>query len=156
VRRIFASCAIAAGLFFSLSSSAQPGSNGQQPGPPPGGPSQGFKNLQILPKDIPQKQLFGIMRGFSGALGVHCNYCHEVDAQTHRPNFASDAKPEKATARVMMSMTQDINSKWISRISEQDKQQVNCGTCHRGHAKPEAWNPPPEHEEQHGGPPPAQ
>ena len=31
-----------------------------------------FTNLKILDKDIGKQQLLGIMKGFSGALGVRC------------------------------------------------------------------------------------
>ena len=84
-------------------------------GPPPGGP-QGVprpagpgggprftpptpKNLQVLPKEMDGRQVMGVMRGFTQALGVRCVYCHvpganEQDLSTF--DFASD---EKATRR---------------------------------------------------------
>src|SRR5271168_4856460 len=67
-------------------------------------------NLQVLPKDIAVSDLMTMMRGYSRALGVECGFCHVVDKQTHRPDFASDAKPEKATARIMITMTNEINT----------------------------------------------
>src|SRR6476469_2166381 len=42
----------------------------------PGGPPEKFENLKVFSKDIPRDSLLGIMRGFTGALGVNCTYCH--------------------------------------------------------------------------------
>ena len=61
-----------------------------------------------------------IMCGFSEQLGVHCTFCHAEDAATKHPNFASDLKPEKNTARTMMLMTQEINAKYMSQIHDPD------------------------------------
>lgn len=115
-------------------------------------------NLQVLPKDISGKDLIAIMHGFSGDLGVHCNFCHEVNAQTHRPDFASDAKPEKAAARIMLRMTNEIDVKYLTELPEHEHadpaehmDKIGCGTCHRGHTEPPSFTPPPE---EHHGPPP--
>ena len=35
-----------------------------------------FENLKVLPKDIPQRELIDVMRGFAGALGFRCHNCH--------------------------------------------------------------------------------
>lgn len=118
-------------------------------------------NLQVLPKDITPEKLMDIMHGWEGQLGVECSYCHTRDAaasaKAGRPrlNFADDSKDEKKTARLMYTMTEEINKKYISQIPEMPEP-VSCGTCHRGHSHPEAFVPPPEHHEGHGAPPPAQ
>lgn len=108
-------------------------------------------NLKVLPKDISPEDLHKIMHGIAGSLGVECKFCHEVNAQTHKPNFASDAKPEKQTARIMMQMTRTINHDYMAQIHDPDAQpedqHVTCGTCHRGHKMPEHFVPPPEHHE---------
>ena len=105
-------------------------------------------NLQVLPKDIAPGDLIAIMRHFTGDLGVHCSFCHEENAQTHRPDFASDAKPEKAAARVMMRMTQDINAKYLAELPDHGAmQKVSCGTCHRGQSTPAEFVPAPEKHE---------
>lgn len=107
-------------------------------------------NLQVLPKDIAPADLIAIMRQFTGDLGVHCGFCHEENAQTHRPDFASDAKPEKAAARVMIRMTNDINGKYLTELPDHGAmQKVSCGTCHRGQSTPAAFVPAPE---RHGPP----
>ncbi len=136
-----------------------------QAGPPPAmhdhhGPMPKPTNLQVLPKDISPDDLMKIMHGFAGSLGVKCSFCHVIDMQTHHPNFASDAKPEKQIARTMMRMTHEINETYLAKVTvpdaKPDQTHVSCGTCHRGQAIPAAFVPPPEHEHgMHGGIPPA-
>ena len=109
-------------------------------------------NLQVFPKDMDPERLMEAMHHIAGSLGVHCDYCHEMDPTTHHPNFASDANPKKETARAMMRMTHEINQNYISKLDP--KAGVTCGTCHRGNAKPEAFVPPPEEHHEPGGPPP--
>ncbi len=60
----------------------------------------------------------GIMRGFAGALGVRCNFCHvgEDPDNLDGYDFASDEKEVKRVARAMM--------------------QVQCVTCHHGLQRP--------------------
>jgi Photosynthetic reaction centre cytochrome C subunit len=103
-------------------------------------------NLQVLPKDIAVPDLMALMRGYSKALGVECEFCHAQDPQTHRPNFASDAKPDKAIARTMISMTQTINQKYLSTVKDPDAtpadKTVTCGTCHRGNSMPAPFGAP--------------
>jgi len=95
------------------------------------------------------------MRGYSAALGVHCNFCHEVDEKTHHANFASDAKPDKAIARTMIAMNQEINSKFMTQIHDPDAmpadKTVSCSTCHRGNTMPQQFVP--KSEDQHGSMP---
>jgi thioredoxin reductase len=102
-------------------------------------------NLQVLPKDISTQDLMMRMRGYSEALGVHCNFCHEVDETTHRPNFAADTKPDKTIARTMIAMTQEINTKFMTQIQDPDAKPadktVACGTCHRGNTMPAQFTP---------------
>src|SRR5262245_49913333 len=80
--------------------------------PPAGGPlAPPYKNLKVFPKDISQQQLLGNMKGFAQALGVRCIHCH-VGAEGQPLStfdFASDAKPQKATARKMLAMVHRIN-----------------------------------------------
>jgi hypothetical protein len=101
-------------------------------------------NLKILPKDISNPDLIAIMKGYKGQLGVECSYCHAAIPGTHRLNFASDAKAEKKTARLMMTMTDDLNAKQLSDLPTGSEVKVSCGTCHRGHAIPKEFVPPPE------------
>src|SRR6185503_1734772 len=56
-----------------------------------------FTNLKVLPKDISKDDLISTMRGFSGGLGVRCNFCHVGGTETDLTGmkFASDDKKEK-------------------------------------------------------------
>ena len=105
-----------------------------------------LSNLQMLPRDIGQQQLLQIMLGYESALGVTCEHCH-VDFGRGNPmnDFASDAKPPKKTARVMMTMLRDINQKLSTGLGKAPAEvtSVQCGTCHRGKAIPEYVAPPP-------------
>lgn len=79
-----------------------------------------YMNVQIL-KDIPSDQLLPSMRYITTALGVECNFCHDPKA------FDSDNKPEKATARKMMTMMFAINKDNFS-----GRREITCYTCHHG------------------------
>lgn len=98
-----------------------------------------FTNLRVFPKNIAREELLATMRGFSGALGVRCNFCHaEGDTTKSRGlDFASDARAEKRTARVMMKMVKDINGKLIPKAGIQSPASVGCVTCHHGLSRPE-------------------
>lgn len=145
MKRILISGAVAAA--FALSAFAQPitpapqqATHHEMPRP---------KNLQVLPKDISSAGLMKLMHGYTQDLGVHCSFCHAQDPQTHHIDFASDANPRKTTARTMISMTDSINTKYLSQVKDPDgPMKVGCATCHRGHSMPPAFTPPPE--KQHG------
>lgn len=93
-----------------------------------------FTNLQHFPKDISKQELLSIMRDFSLSLGVHCGTCH-VESGEHKMDFASDAKDEKKTARLMLKMVDDINKGYLSKLGP-NAVQVQCVTCHRGVEEP--------------------
>jgi hypothetical protein len=132
------------------------------PTPPPAGggnPPRSYPaptNLKVLPKDLTGQQVHEIMEGWAGQLGVHCNTCHAADPKNIGPNgkprlnFADDSKDEKAMARIMYTMTEDIKKNYVAKVAAIDKMDepaapLTCGTCHRGHQDPEAFVPPPEH-----------
>src|SRR6187431_2138432 len=72
-------------------------------------------NLQVLPKDIPKPQLIQMMRGFTMGLGVRCEHCHVGEGNDlSKFDFASDARPEKVTARRMIGMAREINTKLLA------------------------------------------
>jgi Photosynthetic reaction centre cytochrome C subunit len=120
-------------------------------------PQERPKNLKILPDDISSNDLRKIMRQYSGELGVECEFCHTArDPITHRSDRASDANPTKDTARYMMQMTDDLNSKYLAEMpSRQFDEPITCGTCHRGVKHPSIFVPPPRQEggQPGGGPP---
>ena len=103
-----------------------------------------FENLQVLPKDIPRDSLLKVMRGFTSALGVRCDFCHMqregAPSQGGQVplNFASDDKPEKKNARVMLRMVRDINGEQLPKLADRADPPVTvtCLTCHRGLSRP--------------------
>jgi hypothetical protein len=114
-------------------------------------------NLQVLPKNIPIPDLMATMRGFTKALGVECQFCHTRDPKTNKPNFASDANPDKGTARTMIVMTKEINAKYLSQVKDPDatpaEKTVTCGTCHRGNSMPMPFTSAVGMGERHDHPP---
>ncbi len=91
-----------------------------------------FMNIENF-KGVPAGRLLRAMDAFTHALGVDCVYCHDPK------KWESDDKDEKVAARGMMRMAGDINEKYIKGMRGLDpKARVSCGTCHRGHPKPEA------------------
>jgi hypothetical protein len=106
-------------------------------------------NLKVLPKDLTGQQVRDIMEKWEGSLGVHCDTCHAADPKNIGPNgrprlnFADDSKEEKRIARMMYTMTEDINVNYVSKVPNSDMS-VTCGTCHRGHFGPEPFVIPPD------------
>jgi|CXWL01.1.fsa_nt_gi hypothetical protein len=99
-----------------------------------------LQNVQVLPEGISPEALVDTMRAFTRALGVRCSYCHvgAAGAPLSAYDFASDAKPEKATARVMLRMVTTINRDHLPGLSTRHQPPivVACATCHRGVALP--------------------
>lgn len=83
-----------------------------------------YKNVKVL-GDMPASQLLDTMRYFSFALGQDCEFCHT------QGNFAADDKPMKNTARMMITMTGNINKEAFK-----GHMVVRCYTCHQGHQEP--------------------
>ena len=114
-----------------------------------------FHNLKVLPVNISHDDLIATMRGFTRALGTRCDHCHAAGPPAadgrEKLDFASDAKPEKNTARTMIRMVRAINGDYIGKIDPTKQVQVTCGTCHRGHTVPEPYNPPPPPGQGGGG-----
>jgi len=96
------------------------------------------KNLKILKPE----QVRSAMGAFRAALGVQCTFCH-VEG-----DFASDEKPQKNTARMMITMVHEINGKFPA---VEGKMYVTCYTCHRGKTEPDTA-PPPATPQGPGGP----
>lgn len=125
-------------LSGSIAAAQAPRAGGAAPAP--------MKNLQVLPKDMPQPQVVAIMRAFNAALGVECGHCHiwtKPGAPTN--DMAADTKVEKTVAREMMRMTNDVNTRLAAAIKKPADQiaKVECATCHRGAAIPVTPPPPP-------------
>src|ERR1044072_6311668 len=89
------------------------------------------KNIKVL-TGMPESQLIPAMNFFAASMGRRCNYCH-VNNQGQW-DYASDAKPEKTTARDMIKLVMDIN-KTTERLQLDP---VSCYTCHRGRTAPQS------------------
>jgi len=99
-----------------------------------------YKNLKVLPKDISSKDLSRIMiDDFEDGLGVSCGFCHSEEKDSHRLDYASDEKPEKQIARLMMHMTMGINKKYFKLkqpVIGDSTLVISCITCHNGQPRP--------------------
>jgi tetratricopeptide (TPR) repeat protein len=97
-------------------------------------------NLQVLPSDLPRDSVVEIMRGFSFALGVRCQYCHVGGDGVSFEGvvFESDDDPDKLKARHMLEMVRDLNEFVLAALPERDSPavEVSCSTCHRGRPRP--------------------
>jgi hypothetical protein len=132
----------AAALVAGTASSALPA---QPPGGPPGQPER-FENLKVFPKDIPRDTLLGIMRGFTVALGVNCQYCHVSEpapagapGPRERLRPALDDKQTKNTARFMIRMADSLNRVVLAALPNRHSPTVtvSCATCHHGSPIPQ-------------------
>ena len=110
---------------------------------PEGGPAatSQYRNVQVL-TDLRAAEFDRLQIALTAWVSPKegCHFCH-VDN-----DFASDAKPQKLAARVMLKMTRHLNTRWSSHVAGAG---VTCYTCHRGQPVPsEIWFPsvpPPEH-----------
>ena len=99
-----------------------------------------FTNLKFLPEDISRDSLLTVMRDFSFALGVRCQYCHVGgDGRSFEGvEFHKDDDPNKRKARFMLGMVADLNAQILPSIPDRDDPPVRmeCKSCHRGLARP--------------------
>lgn len=100
-----------------------------------------WENLKVLPQDISEDSLYGLMHEFERALGVKCIYCHVPNKSGDKLDFASDEKMQKEIARGMIVMTNDINKNYFDAHRDPKKGlvAVRCVMCHRGNANPEKY-----------------
>jgi hypothetical protein len=101
-----------------------------------------FKNVKTDLKDLPASEFINRMRYFAWALNKDCEFCH---VQSH---FDSDDKEEKRTGRRMIGLVANTNQKYFD-----NKQEVNCFTCHEFHDHPQArplFSGEPEHHHGEG------
>lgn len=101
-------------------------------------------NLKVLPKNISEAQLGRTMKEFRDDLGVTCSYCHVENPDTRKLDYASDENPRKATARLMITMTNDINQKYLAQLGGGGRYAatVTCGSCHQGESNPPVYEAP--------------
>jgi len=104
-----------------------------------------YKNLKVLPKNITKQQMDSVMKNFTVALGVKCNFCHVRNEAEKSWNFAADSNKHKNIARQMMRMTATINKKYFdvknSKALTADLE-VTCYTCHNGKTHPARFAAP--------------
>jgi hypothetical protein len=109
-------------------------------------PPASFKNLQVLPKDSPARVVVGTMKGFANNLGVRCQFCHvgKEGLPLEEFNFVSDEMPQKKTARMMMTLTDNINRQLDAAAPRPAgaEARVTCMTCHRGRSTPTTTKEP--------------
>ncbi len=112
-----------------------PVSAGQAP------PAGGFKNVQVL-TDVEPAEFMRMQQAITEWVSPKqgCAFCH-ADG-----DYASDAKPQKIAARLMLQMTRQINADWTNHAAPSG---VTCFTCHRGQPIPaETWFPQPPRKER--------
>ena len=85
------------------------------------------KNLKVYPAGTDTAEIKKDMKLISKALGVQCDFCHDMDA------FDKDDIDKKNIARGMMKMVGSINGKLKK---DGFKAEVKCVTCHAGAEKP--------------------
>ncbi|MTG96589.1 MULTISPECIES: c-type cytochrome [Myroides] len=98
-----------------------------------------WKNLKVLPADISNDSLKGLMKGYNEALGVKCSYCHAQIEGSDKLDFADDSKKEKEFTRHMIVMTRKINAEnfnWQNAAEPEKIDVVSCAMCHRGSPQP--------------------
>ena len=99
-------------------------------------------NLTVLPKNTSAALLKALMKRYTVELGVQCSHCHVEDPQSHHLDYASDENPAKQTARLMMTMLTDINTKYLSQLGDpRYAARITCGNCHQGQTDPPAFEP---------------
>src|SRR5689334_11438879 len=89
------------------------------------------KNVKSL-GDLPVSQFIPVMNYFATSLGRRCNFCHVNN--NGQWDYASDAKPEKNTAREMIKLVLDTNK----TLQGLKLDPIACYTCHRGRNNPQS------------------
>jgi hypothetical protein len=130
MRLVTFGCCVLAATISRGTGFARPPASGQLP--------EKFTNLQVLPKDITPKALVDVMKSFAIDLGTRCEHCHVgAGNDLSKFDFSSDAKPEKATARKMMTMITALHAQYLNAGGDTaGRPKVTCYTCHRGALKP--------------------
>ncbi|MBT3180717.1 MAG: c-type cytochrome [Candidatus Marinimicrobia bacterium] len=96
----------------------------------------GFKNLQVLDKNISKDDLKATMNSFADYLDVKCSFCHIID------EYEKDEMKHKRVAREMIKLTQMIRNDGKKYFSKDHKDEdFTCYTCHNGNAEIKPYNP---------------
>ena len=105
-----------------------------------------YTNLKVLPKEISRGDLGQIMLDNLSGLGLPrranegCLFCHagSLDVPRGEWDYASDAKPMKKKARIMMAMVREINQTHLAGLASRSnpRVEVTCYTCHAARTNP--------------------
>jgi len=99
-------------------------------------------NLKALPKEMSGGDVDKLMRQYEQQLGVTCGFCHVENEQTRKLDYASDENSVKSTARMMIAMTNDLNTKYLAQLGDRRyTDPLTCGNCHQGQAHPPVFEP---------------
>lgn len=93
-----------------------------------------YKNVQVL-TDVSAAEFMRLQQAITQWVSPKqgCAFCHVAG------DDASDAKPEKQVARLMLRMVRHVNADWRQHVQPAG---VTCYTCHRGQPVPaETWFP---------------
>jgi hypothetical protein len=127
MRKILLMVAVAALAAFVMFAQDKGGDKGGKGGGKAKAPP---KNLKVFTQENWASTGRPMMDVFVTSLGLAdkggCTYCHVGPGQ-----FDSDDEPPKTTARMMLTMVNDINGKFGD-----GKVHVTCFTCHRGSTAP--------------------
>lgn len=85
------------------------------------------QNVQVL-RNMDTAQIWNYMQRISGAMGVSCQYCHDIN------NLAADSYPQKISARLMLLLVRDLNAQYMVNLPNWRGNFVQCDTCHNGQA----------------------
>jgi photosynthetic reaction center cytochrome c subunit len=111
----------------------QPGGRGgQRPCAPGETVGQHYSNIKVI-KELPCPELQLAMQSIAASLGVGCDHCHVTGPGGA---FDRDDKEPKDTARTMMKMVEEINTRAFEGRSV-----VACATCHHGQTPPQRTTP---------------
>ena len=135
-------CAVSLSAHLTLAQESPAPAPATQAARPPRGPRPNPTNIKALPKNITGDEVITVMHQYEGDLGVDCGFCHARNPETKRNDFPSDANPVKDTARMMIRMTDDLNTKYLTQLEDRrTADPITCGTCHRGMSHPEPFVP---------------
>ena len=79
-----------------------------------------IENLKVMPKTSTPDQVMTVMREWNEALNVGCVFCHKgkLGAPLSTFDFVDDSKEHKEVTRNMLTMTNDINTKYAEGMGD--------------------------------------
>jgi hypothetical protein len=138
----FMTCWAMLGIVASVASASRLDAASTHPAAAKEGSGAKARNLKVLPSDISQADLIQLMARYSQELGVQCEFCHAETSQGI--DFVSDQSPAKQTARVMIGMLSDINTKYLAQVGDRRYSvPLTCGNCHQGQTTPPVYEAKP-------------